>query len=294
MAQVQRPHVSAALVQLRTTLTWSALGVIASAIVQMLVFSFVHFTDARWTTLRTPPAAQQLTVVQGEGEPTQVNGRQARVRPSDEPARVLSRWDGTLRTFGDTSASVGVVAAFTLWIGSLVGVVVAGGGAVPGVEKAVRASTWATVLFLAALPVVVALPGLRVGGAFEGYDAMVRSSGGFGDLSPLGLMASNLALPLVAAVLAGHTLLLFREGVEAGVIVTSVSELDRKLDKEIETIRAAGIASNHGQRAVGALNRPLGDSGEEQPDRAKSRSWVTDRDRSIGESSPGNPLRRPV
>jgi hypothetical protein len=296
-----RPHVSGALVQLRTTVTWSATAVIAAAVLQMLAFGFVHFTEVRWDVVETPPAAQMLTVVAPENRPadataTERTGRAARGarQMQAESQRVLTRWDGTLRTFTDASASVGLISAATLWIAVCLGVVVAGGGSVPGVEQAVRASTWASILGLASLPLIVNLPGLPLNGTFVSYQTLLSASEGAQRLDTIPLLASHLALPLVAAVLAGYVLLCFREGVEAGVIVRSVSELDRKLDKELETIRSSGIASNHGQRPVGVVDRPMGEAGPTQEPAPKSRSWVSDRDRGMGESSPGNPLRRPM
>ncbi|MGD1914979.1 MAG: hypothetical protein ACFCBV_02155 [Phycisphaerales bacterium] len=289
-----RPHVSGALVQLRTTVTWSALAVIVAAVLQMLSFGFVHFTDVRWTRVETPPAAQQLTVVGPEEAKAERVGRAGRGarQVKTEPERVLSRWDSTLRTFTDASASIGLISVATFWLAIMLGVIVAGGGSVPGVEHAVRASTWATVLACSAVPLVVALPGLPLDGAFVSYQTLLLSSEGSRHADTVSLLASHLALPLVAAVLAGYALHCFREGVEAGVIVQSVSELDRKLDKELETIRTAGISSNHGQRSVGAVDRPMGDTGESaQP---KSRAWGSDRERGLGDSSPGNPLRRPM
>lgn len=294
-----RPHVSGALVQLRTTVTWSALGVILAAVIQMLAFGFVHFTDVRWTVLETPPAAQQLTVVtpdeaRARGERPGRAARGAR-QVQTEPTKVLSRWDGTLRTFTDASASIGLISAATLWIAVGLGVVVAGGGSVPGVEQTVRASTWTTVLGLSAIPLIVHLPGLPLNGTFVSYETLLNASEGSQRLDTVSLLASHLALPLVGAVLAGYALLCFREGVEAGVIVKSVSELDRKLDKELETIRAGAVTSNHGQRSIGVVDRPIGES-DVAPNAPKSRSWVSDRDRDrgLGESSPGNPLRRPM
>lgn len=295
MHHAPRPHVSAAIVQLRMTVTWSALAVILASVIQMLSFCFVHFTDVRWTTLETPPAAQQLTVVSPETGVAKA-GRAARAgrQVVYEPTRVLSRWDGTLRTFSDASASIGLIAAATLWISVLLGAVVAGGGSIPGVESVIRAATWSTVLGLSAIPLIVHLPGLPLHGTFVSYQTMLGAAEGAEQLAPVALLASHLALPLIGAVLAGYTLLCFREGVEAGVIVRSVSELDRKLDKELESIRSSGISSHHGQRVVGVVDRPLGESGPSESTTAKSRSWVSDRDRGLGESSPGNPLRRPM
>ncbi|GIW74437.1 MAG: hypothetical protein KatS3mg103_0959 [Phycisphaerales bacterium] len=96
-------------------------------------------------------------------------------------------------------------------------------------------------------------------GTFVSYETLLSASEGDHRLEPVALLASHLALPLVGAVLAGYVLWCFREGVEAGVIVRSVSELDRKLDKELEAIRTSGLLSNHLQRTVGVLDRPLGE-----------------------------------
>ena len=303
MQHTARPHVSGALVQLRTTVTWSATAVIAAAVLQMLAFGFVHFTEVRWSIQETPATAQQLTVVTPEARsagaqanPGERTGRATRGarQIQTEPEKVLSRWDGTLRTFTDASASIGLISAATLWIAVGLGVIVAGGGSVPGVEQTVRASTWATVLGFSSLPLIVNLPGLPLNGAFVSYQTLLSASEGAQQLDTVALLASHLALPLIAAVLAGYTLMCFREGVEAGVIVRSVSELDRKLDKELDTIRSAGVASNHGQRTVGVVDRPIGEGGPAQESPSKSRSWVSDRDRGMGDSSPGNPLRRPM
>lgn len=300
MPYTARPHVSGALVQLRTTVTWSATAVIAAAVLQMLAFGFVHFTEVRWSTQETPATAQQLTVVAPEaravGAPGERTGRATRGarQVQTEPQKVLSRWDGTLRTFTDASASIGLISAATLWIAVGLGVVIAGGGSVPGIDQTVRASTWATVLGFSSIPLIVDLPGLPLNGAFVSYQTLLSASEGAQKLDTVALLASHLALPLIAAVLGGYTLLCFREGVEAGVIVRSVSELDRKLDKELDTIRSAGVASNHGQRTVGVVDRPIGDGGSAEESQAKSRSWVSDRDRGMGDSSPGNPLRRPM
>lgn len=303
MQHTARPHVSGALVQLRTTVTWSATAVIAAAVLQMLAFGFVHFTEVRWSIQETPASAQQLVVVAPEARttgaqanPSERTGRAARGARhiQTEPQKVLSRWDGTLRTFTDASASIGLISAATLWIAVGLGVIVAGGGSVPGVEQTVRASTWATVLGFSSIPLVVDLPGLPLNGAFVSYQTLLSASEGALKLDTVALLASHLALPLIAAVLGGYSLLCFREGVEAGVIVRSVSELDRKLDKELDTIRTAGVASNHGQRTVGVVDQPIGEGTQTEAAPSKSRSWVSDRDRGMGDSSPGNPLRRPM
>jgi hypothetical protein len=56
----------------------------------------------------------------------------------------------------------------------------------------------------------------------------------------------------------------FRAGVERGVIVTTISELDEALEREMLEIRRRGVGNN-GPRAVGALNRALGDTPSSQP-----------------------------
>ena len=63
MLNPPKPHVSAALAQLRHGVTICAMIVGLCAVVQMLVCGFVHFTKVRWAPARHEVSALSFTVV---------------------------------------------------------------------------------------------------------------------------------------------------------------------------------------------------------------------------------------
>lgn len=322
----QRPHVSAAIQSLRPMVTAAAIGVIACATVQMLVFGFVHFTEVRWEKSEQPVTTQSLTVVTGParesaqaapGGAIEQGGRRGRRITEVQAAamrQVPSRWAPVLQQFSDFAVAIGVVSTLALGVFVAVGTVIGGGGAVPGVEKAVKALAWATMLALFAIPWQDALASIPFGGVFGDYQTMVLASEAVdaGNAAVAPLLAAHLLLPLAALVVAGVVVVSFRAGVERGVIVTSVSELDEALDREMEHIKQRGIGSNvGGGRTIGTLNRAIGDQQPESgpvpmakpaaaaaadpdADPAKGRSWVSPADRRMNQPTSGNPLRRLV
>src|SRR5690606_8301488 len=228
-----------------------------------------------------------------------------------------SKWSPMLEQFSTLAVVIGIVSTIAMAWFVTVGAVVAGGGSVPGVERAVRAMAWAMLLALFAMPWAATVPSMPFAGVFGDYAAMVAASDAVdaGTAAVAPLLANHLVLPIVALVLAGVVALNFRAGVERGVIVTSVSELDQAIEREMEQIKARGIGSNVGMgaRTIGTLNRAIGDSagGEAAPapvpgvaprptpapdadDPAKARSWVSPADRRMNQPSSGNPLRRLV
>jgi hypothetical protein len=308
-----KPHISPAIARLRHGVTFSALVLALCAAVQMLVFGFTHFTTVRWEEAKVQPAA--LTVVAPQivaaAKPPDAlpGGPTAPPKAEVKPPRVLSDADATLHTVSDLTVTGGVMATLCLAIFCLVGTVVAAGQATPGVDQASSATMWATLIGLAALPWHDVMPSVPWGGVFGPYtgmasmsDAVDAAKGGV-----LTLYVHFMLMPL--AVLAGAfiVLLRFRAGVEAGVIVTSVSELDDRLERELSTIRHKGIDAGAG-RAVGALNRAIGDTPPSQPapsplvtheaaapatGKRNGLSWLH-RERRIGETDPGEGLRRPI
>lgn len=324
----QRPHVSAAIQSLRPIVTCAAIAVIACATVQMLVFGFVHFTEVRWEKVERPVTTQIPTVVTGAGrqtlrptgadpaagaEPAGRTGRRITDVEAAAAARTLSKWDGVLKQFSTLAIVLGIVSTVALAWFATVGAVVAGGGSVPGVERAVKAMAWAVLLALFAMPWSSALQAIPFSGVFGDYGVMVAASEAVdvGNAALAPFIANHLVLPIVALVLAGVVAINFRAGVERGVIVTSVSELDQAIEREMEQIKVRGIGSNVGARTIGTLNRAIGDAApaEAPPaappgvaprpapdadDPAKARSWVSPADRRMSQPSSGNPLRRLV
>lgn len=256
-----KPHVSPALKHLRHSVTISAALVALCAIIQMLVFGFVHFTEVRWVEIKPTPSVASLAVVDGakSGEPGNP-ARQRRTVDAQEIAteRVPSRWANTLEDFSAIAVTVGVIAACVFAAMTLLAVSVASGGAVPGVERVVVASTWAVVLVLLCLPWREFLTAMPFPGIFGSYAVLIGSS----DAPSTGaarLYLTYLGLPLLGVIVTAYALLQFLSGVRAGIIANMVSEVDEMLEREIAGIRSRGVGSNVGVRGGGAFTRAIGE-----------------------------------
>lgn len=274
-----KPHVSAAIVQLRVWVSFAAIMLCAALGAQLLVFGFVHYTDIRWTTVKANPLDRPLMVVDSvaEGEalpegPVRMPAQEARAKVVRNAARgaevveiadvnrVLTGWDRIMHVTVNVATTVGIIAALTLAVMCGLGVVVAGGGSVPGVERAVTAATWSFVLVGLCLPLRDALPTMPFPGIFSGYKAITEGSdaaraAGKGEGM---LLLLNVVLPAAAVACAALVRYWFNEGVERGVIYTSVSEIDEAMEKEMAQISATGPNARM-PRAMGALNRAIGD-----------------------------------
>jgi len=260
----EKPHVSAALSRLRHGVTFCALVVGACTLLQMLVFGFVHFTQVRYDKTERPPAVQPLSVIPAHaGAPA----GEHQAPPSDPQyadlgarPHMLSAWDPSLHIVSDIAVSLGVISTVMLASLCLLGVAVAGGGAVPGVEKAVSAACWSLALALVCIPWRDILYSMPFPGIFSSYDAMTALSDAVdaGQSSVLRLLAMHMLMPLAALAVSLLTATRFRAGVADGIIVTSVSELDERLERELAQIRSRGVAAST-PRAVAALNEAIGE-----------------------------------
>jgi hypothetical protein len=323
MQYTPKPHVSPALAQLRSGITVCALVICACAVFQMLVFGFVHFTQVRFVHPKDEPARQALSVVVGAparpamsraGRPQEE--QETALIPLPRASRTLSDTDATLHVLSDMAVIAGIIATFMLSTLVGLGVVVAAGGGVPGAERAVSAMCWSLLLALACLPwreVFVAVPYPGVFGAYDDMTAMSNAVDG-GAVGTPRLLVLYLLMPIAAFGASVLVLYRFRAGVAEGVIVTSVNELDERLEREMATIRTRGVA-NGMSRSVGALNQAIGEAPAvpavaevaapspqvplprrpvEAPEPKSGRSWLTRRDRRIGEPDAGDGLRRPL
>src|SRR6185436_2990792 len=179
MIHPTKPHVSAALAQLRHGVTLCALVVGACAIVQMLVFGFVHFTQVRWA--EPPHGAPNYTVVaSGHASETRRAAVPGAAAPEESASmripRQPSQWEPTLNTMSDLAVSVGVIATVLLAVQCGLGVFIAGASGIPGVDRAVSAVSWSLLLALAGLPRRDVMPSIPSPGVFGDYSAMVNLS----------------------------------------------------------------------------------------------------------------------
>lgn len=324
-----KPHVSPALSHLCRGVTLSALVVAACAVVQMLVFGFVHFTQVRYAEPPQGGDRQAFSVVVGApAKPGTVrastavsagerNGEPPAQTPPPPPPRLLSGWDASLHVMSDMAVTAGVIATFALTVLVGLGVVIAAGGVVPGVDRAASAMQWTLLLALACVPWRDLLLAVPFPGVFGSYDDMVGLSQAV-DAGLAGtprLLIMYLLMPLAAFGAAVVALLRFRDGVAQGVIVTSVNDLDERLEREISGIRSRGVIAAGLPRAVGALNQAIGDApaaprAAETPEPAPAgilpqrapeaaepktgRGWLNRRERRIGQPDMGEGLRRPL
>ncbi len=263
----EKPHVSAALSSLRHGVTFAALVVCCCALVQMLVFGFVHFTQVRYDKTERPAAVQPLSVVATHaGAPAGEHQAPTDPQYNDINPRRLSGWDPSLHVVSDMAISVGVISTVMLATLCILGIAVAGGACVPGVDRAVSAGCWALVLALSCIPWRDVLPSMPFPGVFSGYEAMTSLSDAVdaGQASLGRLLAVYMLMPLASLAVSLLALSRFRTGVAEGIILTSVSELDERLERELATIRSRGVTANT-PRAVAALNEAIGEKPSAPP-----------------------------
>lgn len=269
MTRNQKPHVSAALAQLKPGVTFACLILAASVFVQLLVFGFVHFTELRFEGARVESApAGSLSVVpsvaiEPRREPA-TNPQASAAKPEAAPVataapRALSTINTVLHRISDLAVTAGTGSTAVLWILVFLGVVVGSSAQVPGVEKAVSAACWSLLLALACLPWQQVVPTTPFPGVFTAYATMTGASDAVdaGAASMGVLLAIHLVLPLAAFFVALLVLARFRSGIAAGVIIRSVSELDAAIEREAEEIARRGVSLS-GPRTVGALNSAIG------------------------------------
>lgn len=298
MPRHHRPHVCSALQHLRSGVVVTTLVLGACIGIHLLIWAFVQYTDVRWTTAEGAQSELRFAVVDGEPQPattTLTRSNQPKSEAGVDPNRVPSAADSSMNIAVSLVDAIGVV-AFIVLIGLMRQTVdVSAGASVPGVNKLVSSSSWALVLALLGVPLTGFISGFPIPGVFSGYASMTAANASYaaGSLGAIAYFATALVLPLV--LVAGLTIVVLRyiQGVEEGVIATSVSDLDNKLAKEISGIK---IGANSAPRAVGALNTAIGAAATHDPTDAVDEALGKKRskDRTISQPSPGEPLGRPI
>ena len=287
MNHIAKPHISEAVKQLRRWVTLAAATFALCAAAQMLVFGFVQYTNIRWTEVREIKTDRSLKVIapaaplEAANDPNATPSEQAAASPPVEASvvagvrgqtgdrkaavevnRVLTAADRTMSRASNLACGIGLIAATCLTLLTMLGVAVAGGGSVPGVERAVTACVWSMVLMLVCLPWDRLLPDLGLPGVFASYNVMTATADhnlATGEnLGSFAAFCQWVAAPGIALFTSLGICLWFRAGVEKGVIITAPSELDKAVAREVELIQKRG-ASATAPRSVGALNRAIGE-----------------------------------
>ncbi len=325
-------HVSNALVHLRRGVTGAALTVAVCAAIQLLVFGFVHFTTLRWMEPEPFTSEQPLSVVAGQPAPKTVSSLipvreppkmtneppaaleepRVAVTPSISPPpdlRSLSPFNTKLRHTTELASSLGVGAALVLALLAMMGVAVAGGASVPGVDRTVSAATWAIIIGVACIPWRTLMPAIPFPGVFSDYGAMTRMSEAVNASLASGatLYSVYFLMPVLAVGASFLVVWRFRAGVAAGVILNSMSELDEAVEREITEISRRGL-QGRAPRTLGALNMAIGGprlsapepATDEEPEPRPApevplpRLRPPPRERRVGQPDPGERLRRPI
>lgn len=258
-----KPHISAALQHMRFGITTLSVVAITCLLLQVLVWAFVHYTDVQWAETEVRNAHQQEVVVGAEDA--------ARPAPDTKAGavdinRVESRNGRILRATSAIVQTCGIISVTSLAILMLLAVVIAGGQGIPGVEIIVTAATWSLIIAGFSLPLGSLFPDALYPGVFLSVDQLTivaEQVHAEAPGAPSGAVYYFTRLILPAALMVGLLLIVirFRSGVEAGIIVTNVSQLDEKLEKEIRSRRLGELST---PRAVGALHSAIGESGAPQ------------------------------
>ncbi len=295
VAKSSSPHVSPALRHLRFNVMICSLTLAVALLLHMLLFAFVHFTDMRSTQLNPEQAKQHSTEVVLTPEGDAASNLEVTEASAANVNRVRSQRDLQFGAISGLDQTVGVIASFVLAVLILNSIVVGAGAGVPGIEKAVSAGTWSLVLLFMTLPLQSVLPAISFMGVFAGYEWLTSTSdairaGAPGAPSSFMLYLNGLLLPLLGLVVVVMISYRFSNAVEQGVIVTAVSELDEKLEKEISKIR---VAAQSTPRSVGALNRAIGDESLEVAPSLTRPAAEPDTGGTM-RPKPGDPLSRPI
>lgn len=273
MPLMSDPHVSPALKHLRFGVSIGA-GVVALALVaHVLIVALVHFTDIRLTRLEPPAHGDAPVVVvrsgksggsdEGAGAQSMTRAERARVQPGDAPADVNlvpSKTASQLRGAAAVVQALGVFGSVGVALLLFQGVIIAGGVSVPGVEKAVTASSWGIVIAFLAIPWRGIMPELVYPGVFQSYATIAHESDVLrglagGRVSGAVFFAMHVFLPLCMVAGVAMVAVRFRSGVEHGIIVTHASQLEEQIEREIRERKLGELST---PRAVGALNKAIG------------------------------------
>jgi hypothetical protein len=258
---------AAALKQMRTGVTVCCWLIGLALTAQVVVWSFLTFTESRWETFEArAPRTTEVVVT-----PEEIRRRALQSAGADDPAittidvnRQRSAVDYSLQAVANVSAAVGTMASLALLPFLGLGVVLAAGSATTGVERASGAFVWAVVIVLLVLPWRQAFDAVPFAGLFPNYAMMAGEvdfskyghsvPGATHSPTSSGFLFYGRYLVLPVACVMGITAvgLRFRSGVEAGLLPKEDLRLDPTLESEISQIKAGSLMS--GGRSAGALH----------------------------------------
>ncbi len=256
-----QPHCSPALVRLQRGTLLSAWVLALTLLVQTTVFGFVHFTQARLDAPALDSTASSPTTTPPKVVLSTANPETPTPDTSTPVPPVLSRWDGVMRQFSDMACGIGLIAGAFFVLHVALGVVVSAGANLPGADRIVSAAAWASTIALVCAPWRDVFNSMPFAGVFCGYSQLTSMSdaahSGGSDFS----ITFNCAfLPAAALFATVWATLQYRLGVDAGIIVTHLSQIDEKIQREMSETASRGVGSNVGPRVAGSLHAAIGEA----------------------------------
>lgn len=299
-------NASPALLALRRGAVFSAMVAALAILAQTLVFAFVHYTEIRFEMPgEKTPSHTALTVVEARPhkpiDPATVDSE------ASEP-RKIAKSDGVLAAVSNTASGIGVIALAVLLAQCWMSTAIVAGAGVIGMQRAVRAATIVTALFVMALPWSSAIPSTPIWGVFCGYQPLVNASGAAseGSRNEFAILTIHAILPVAIVGLLVWAVFNLSVGVSAGI---TQSTIDPVIEAEIAAVQQHGAGSLYAARSAGDLQRlaptaplasPIRIAGDNEADRAMAeleklagRKRRSDGDEPLRPTGT-DPLRRPI
>lgn len=290
-------HSALALAQLRNSVAICCWIVGVALLIQIITWSLATFTDIRYEKLEESAARSPAVLTPEEVRRNAIHSANERLVEADrttvEVNRVFSRTDRVFQVLNDVASGGGILAAVTLLPLLGLGVVLAAGAAVPGVERTVGSFVWAIVITMLVLPLGKMMESMPFNGLFVSYASMMAEIEAVRASDEAGFLFYGKYLLLPTACMAGIAAvgLRFRGATFAGLLPREDHRLDPELEREVANTKATSLVGGGG-RAAGALNNAI--RTEEPAKAAPSIKIDPAPARSLRQVSPGDPLRRPI
>ncbi len=292
-------HSALALAQLRNSVAACCWVVGVALLIQVMTWSLASFTDLRYQKIAAteqsgPPRVLSPEEVRRQAIQSSQNNSVTLDHSGAEVNRVFSKYNQYFMIQTDLASGLGILASVALLPLLGLGVVLAAGASVPGVERTVGSFVWAIVITMLVLPLGSFIEAMPFNGIFTSYDSMMLEVEHYraGDGGGVIFFGKYLLLPVACMAGIASIGLRFRSATFAGLMPREDYRLDPELEKEVANTRASSLVG--GGRTAGAFTATL--RHEEEPVPAKPKAAPRDEPpmRSLRAVSPGDAPRRPI
>lgn len=293
-------HSALALAQLRNSVAACCWVVGVALLIQVLTWSLSSFTDLRYRNIQATAESAAPRVLSPEEVRRQAiqskqNGPVTLDHDEVEVNRVFSRYDRYFMIQTDLASGLGILASVALLPLLGLGVVLAAGASVPGVDRTVGSFIWAIVIAMLVLPLGSFIEAMPFNGLFASYDSMMAEVERFraGDGGGVVFFGKYLLLPVACMAGIAAVGLRFRSATIAGLMPREDYRLDPELEKEVANTKASSLVGGGG-RTAGAFTAAIRSDDEDEIERPKAKPREEKPMRSLRAVSPGEAPRRPI